>query len=57
MKVAFELQGSNVLKSPVKNDGKLIVNTGCSRFRVNFSPSLPYVFGSHQPLLFTARKY
>ena len=44
VKVAFELQGSNVLKSPVKNDGKSIVNTGCSRFRVNFSPSLHQIF-------------
>ena len=32
------------LKSPVKSDGKSIVNTGCSRFRVNFSPSLPQIF-------------
>ena len=31
------------LKSPV-NDGKSIVNTGCSSFRVNFSPSLPQIF-------------
>ena len=32
------------LKSPVKNDGKSIVNTGCSSFRVNFSRSLPQIF-------------
>ena len=31
------------LKSPLKNDGKSIVNTGCSSFRVNFSPSLPQI--------------
>ena len=31
------------LKSPVI-DGKSIVNTGCSSFRVNFSPSLPQIF-------------
>ena len=32
------------LKSPVKNNGKSIVNSGCSSFRVNFSPSLPQIF-------------